>query len=53
MQSDQCFTCKHYNGLGSCEAFDTIPLKIISGEVSHREPVDGDNGIQWEPIEEE
>ena len=46
----QCNSCDHYHNNGeTCEAFpDGIPLDIISNEIDHREPVQGDNGIRWE-----
>lgn len=47
----QCNGCTHFNGTDSCPAFGTaIPMEIYLGEVSHTEPYDGDNGIQFEPI---
>lgn len=50
MQSTQCMTCKHYQGLGKCEAFpESIPRKILDGRFDHRNPHKGDNGIQYEP----
>ena len=50
--SDQCISCKHYLGLQECEAFKKIPFEIYSGEFDHRKPFKGDNGIQFEPLEE-
>ena len=36
-----------------CEAYpDGIPYVILNGEHDHTEPYEGDNGIQFEPIEE-
>lgn len=36
----------------ACDAFDgPIPFVIASGQVDHTKPVEGDNGIQWEPVE--
>ena len=44
-----CYSCKHYHGVNTCEAFPSqIPLDIISGEVLHVQPYEGDNGIQYE-----
>ena len=53
MQIDTCPTCKHYRALRSCDAFpaiDSIPDEIWDGKNDHREPVEGDHGIQYEPI---
>ena len=45
-----CDNCKNYTLGLSCLAFpDGIPDDILSGEVDHTEPHDGDNGIQYEP----
>ena len=56
MISGQCPYCKHIlsgKGFLACEAFpEGIPQEIADGSVSHREPYEGDNGIQFEPIEE-
>jgi hypothetical protein len=55
-----CLTrhCKHFKGLSPgdelnqrpiCAAFpDGIPREVLSGKNDHREPIDGDNGIQFE-----
>ena len=48
--SNQCLTCRHYHLGGACDAFKKIPSEIVTGEVDHREPYPGDNGIRWEPI---
>lgn len=54
MQSNQCLECVHYLGEVECEAFpEGIPTPIITGEVDHAEPYEGDNDIQFEPTEEE
>ena len=49
-----CETCMHrFEGLQifSCRAFpDGIPLPILAGNVDHRYPATGDNGIQYKPI---
>lgn len=52
MMTFQCPTCKHYNGTFTCDAYpDRIPDEILTGEYDHTEPFEGDNGIQYEPIE--
>ena len=53
MQSDQCISCKHYQGALTCTAFpEGIPFEILSGEHDHAEAYPGDGGIRyekWEP----
>ena len=52
MQGYQCAVCKHYRTFQMCEAFPGgIPAAIITGRVDHTKPVEGDRGIQWEPVE--
>lgn len=49
-----CLKCVHYgpNDL-VCDAFpDGIPVEILSTQALHTTPYPGDNGIQFEPIEE-
>ena len=48
-----CAICKHkYSNGISCDAYPKgIPQDIISGEVKHREPYPGDNGIRFEELE--
>jgi hypothetical protein len=47
-----CMSCKHSNHNGTCKAFPgKIPLEILSGEVDHFLPYNGDNGIQYEAEE--
>ncbi len=48
----QCTNCKNYMGLRFCKAFDDfqIPEEIRVGNNDHTEPVEGDNGITFEPI---
>jgi hypothetical protein len=53
-----CQSCKHYGpckdaevpGLGACcEAFPAgIPDAIYVDGADHRQPMDGDGGVQWE-----
>tara|TARA_R110002096_G_scaffold275446_3_gene469203 strand:+ start:3286 stop:3462 length:177 start_codon:yes stop_codon:yes gene_type:complete len=52
-QTIQCPVCIHYIKDLKCKAFpDGIPKKILIGEHDHTKPFKGDNGIQFEPIEE-
>ena len=49
MISTQCISCTHYRMGGRCEAYpEGIPYEIISGQVDHKKPYKGDNGIQFE-----
>ncbi|MBP9890050.1 MAG: hypothetical protein KBF93_27370 [Leptospiraceae bacterium] len=51
-----CVNCIHYDkveGWYNCQAFPNgIPEKIYINENDHTSPYPGDNGIQYEPIEE-
>ncbi len=55
-----CVFCRHYHKernehsdeLPSCDAFDAIPDQIFMGEVDHTEPLQGDNGVQFQLREE-
>ena len=55
----KCMTCKYYTdpddyALPTCKAFPKgIPLKLLYEEVDHEKPYPGDNGIRYEPIEED
>jgi len=52
-----CVDCKWAHDdptsdIATCDAFpDGILLKILAGKVSHHDPINGDNGIQFESIE--
>ena len=54
-----CLECSrfHYDGLAAnnvCDAFpDGIPWEIITSAFDHHEPYPGDNGIQFEPAEDD
>ena len=53
----QCLFCNNFipkkNDFLFCKAFSGgIPQKIWVGEHDHTEPYEGDNGIQFEPIED-
>lgn len=44
-----CFTCKHFRGGDQCAAFpNLIPDEIMGGDSNHREPFEGDHGVQYE-----
>lgn len=53
-----CATCKHLHTpiampYPTCEAYPNgIPLEIQTGEIKHRKKHPGDNGIQYEKLEE-
>jgi hypothetical protein len=47
-----CSTCKHRNLDWTCKAYpEGIPEEIFNGEIDHRKPYKGDNGIIYEMIE--
>lgn len=50
-----CYRCKHLNqDEVSCKAFpNVIPSEILTGKLKHNRPYKDDNGIQFEPIEDE
>lgn len=46
-----CMSCIHYDRDADdyrCDAFETIPEDIIESRADHRQPIDGDRGIQFE-----
>lgn len=54
--SPVCSLCRHLDESGErrCAAFPdlgSIPLEIWQGKNPHTAPVEGDNGIQFEPFE--
>lgn len=47
----QCLGCKYYHGDCTCEAFPgTIPLRILTNEIDHKNPYKGDHGVRYERI---
>ncbi|HEX3983734.1 MAG TPA: hypothetical protein VHX12_08575 [Acidisoma sp.] len=58
---EQCLECKHLHrrapGLAAvqCDAFpfpEVIPAKILEEHFDHRNPLPGDRGIRFEPLEQ-
>ncbi len=50
--TSQCGTCKHFKlGTTSCKAFDKIPKDILANHELHDHPIDGDHGLQYDPID--
>ncbi len=50
-----CLNCKNYiqESFVECKAYPNgIPFEIVSGELSHTEHLPNDNGIKFEPIED-
>jgi len=50
VQDSQCASCKHYQGAGTCKAFEgkDIPADIFSDKHDHRKPFKGDGGTMFE-----
>lgn len=53
----ECLHCKHYHAgnlsANTCTAFPMgIPVEIMANITNHRNPYPGDNGIQFEPIDD-
>ena len=49
-----CMSCSYSNHDSTCDAYPNgIPLEILSGEVNHFLPYEGDSGIQYKAVEEE
>jgi hypothetical protein len=47
-----CFKCAHLDRYPKCEAFpDGIPQEVRDGLNDHKKPIEGDHGIQFEPLE--
>ncbi len=61
LKAVSCIFCKHFfhpgtaqwRGGAKCAAFpDGIPHPILLGHRDHRKPYPGDNGIQFEPLQQ-
>ena len=49
--ASQCMFCKHFQPDWTCAAFPKgIPETVVMNEADHRKPIDGDHGVQFEPI---
>ena len=45
-----CVRCEYYKGDGTCGAYPKgIPEVLLTGEVPHTEPFEGDRGIRFTP----
>ena len=57
LNSRFCIVCKHFRGWNTelgwiCEAFSGgIPADIADYDYDHRDPYPDDNGIQFEPLD--
>jgi len=48
-----CIYCKNYKGDLKCKAFSNgIPKDVLSRLIYHTQPIDGDNDIQFELIDD-
>ena len=48
-----CAYCRHLKGGAVCAAYPAgIPEKILNNEHDHRKPYPGDNGIQFEALDD-
>jgi hypothetical protein len=47
-----CYKCKHFHDNEiTCDAFPNgVPDSIMTSSVRHDHPINGDHGIQFEPI---
>lgn len=51
---DACASCAHFrgqapSGVATCKAFpQRIPAEVMSGRHTHRKPINGDHGVQWQ-----
>jgi len=53
-QSNQCYFCRHYRALGTCDAFPAgIPKPIWQGVHDHRVPYEGDQGILFDDVRDD
>ena len=51
--SDQCMSCEHFmgpteGGLMCLAYIFGITDEILTGKVDHRQPYEGDHGVQWQ-----
>ncbi len=54
LQVSQCAHCRHWREGAKCSAFPRgIPLSILTNDSDHRKPYPGDNGIRFDPVDDE
>lgn len=47
-----CESCRWLSKNLTCKAFPFgVPQQVLLNEVDHTQPIDGDGGIQYEPLE--